>query len=195
VTPMSEIEWLVANKPDGAIVVIDEAYIHFAGTPTASHLVAANKDVIVLRTFSKVFGMAGMRMGYVMARPDLIAKMMRYDGGMQSGSLPLPSLACATASITQTELIAGRRLEMRDARAMACEHLKARGLRVIPGSNANMFMVDWRSRSAADMQVALRAQSVEIGRSWDVWPTVSRITVGSMTEMVFFCDAVDRVIA
>jgi histidinol-phosphate aminotransferase len=119
--------------------------------------------------------------------------MMRYDGGMQSGSLPLPSLACATASITQTDLIAGRRQEMRDARAMACEHLKARGLRFIP-SNANMLMVDWKSRSAADMQVALRAQSVEIGRSWEVWPTVSRITVGSMAEMEFFCDAVDRVI-
>jgi histidinol-phosphate aminotransferase len=194
VTPMAEIEWLVANKPDGAVVVIDEAYIHFAGTPTASHLAAAGKDVIVLRTFSKVFGMAGMRMGYIMARPDLIAKMMRYDGGMQSGSLPLPSLACATASITQTDLIAGRRHEMRDARAMACEHLRARGLRFIP-SNANMFMVDWKSRSAADMQVALRAQSVEIGRSWEVWPTVSRITVGSMAEMEFFCDALDRVIA
>jgi histidinol-phosphate aminotransferase len=45
------------------------------------------------------------------------------------------------------------------------------------------------------MQVALRAQSVEIGRSWEVWPTASRITVGSMAEMQFFCDAVDRVLA
>src|SRR5580700_10108683 len=193
ITSLADIEWLVANKPAGSMVMVDEAYTHFAGVPLASYMAAADKDVIVLRTFSKVFGMAGMRMGYIMARPDLIAKMMRYDGGMQSGSLPLPSLACATASITQTDLIAGRRQEMRDARAMACEHLKARGLRFIP-SNANMLMVDWKSRSAADMQVALRAQSVEIGRSWEVWPTVSRITVGSMAEMEFFCDAVDRVI-
>jgi histidinol-phosphate aminotransferase len=194
VTPMAEIEWLVANKPDGGIVVIDEAYTHFAGVPTASHLAAADKDVVVLRTFSKIFGMAGMRMGYIMARPDLIAKMMRYDGGMQSGSLPLPSLACATASITQTDSIVARRQEMREARAMACEHLKKRGLRFIP-SNANMVMVDWKSKSAAEMQAALRAQSVEIGRSWPVWPTVSRITVGSMDEMEFFCGAVDKVIA
>jgi histidinol-phosphate aminotransferase len=194
VTPIAEIEWLVANKPDGAIVVIDEAYTHFAGVPTASHLAAADKDVVVLRTFSKIFGMAGMRMGYIMARPDLIAKMMRYDGGMQSGSLPLPSLACATASITQADSIVARRREMREARAMACEHLKKRGLRFIP-SNANMVMVDWKSKSAAEMQAALRAQSVEIGRSWPVWPTVSRITVGSMDEMEFFCGALDKVIA
>ena len=66
-----------------------------------------------MRTFSKIFGMAGMRMGYIMARPDIIAKMMRYDGGMQSGALPLPSLACATASLTAADLIAARREEMR----------------------------------------------------------------------------------
>ena len=77
---------------------------------------------------------------------------------------------------------------------MACEHLKKRGLRFIP-SNANMVMVDWKSKSAAEMQVALRAQSVEIGRSWPVWPTVSRVTVGSMDEMEFFCGALDKVIA
>ena len=95
-------------------------------------MATADKDVIVMRTFSKIFGMAGMRMGYVMARPDIIAKMMRYDGGMQSGALPLPSLACATASLTAADLIAARRAEMREARAMAIDHVKKRGLTVMP---------------------------------------------------------------
>jgi histidinol-phosphate aminotransferase len=75
VTPLAEIEWLLANKPVGSIVVIDEAYTHLAGVPTASSMAAAGKDVVVLRTFSKIFGMAGMRMGYVMARPDLIDRV------------------------------------------------------------------------------------------------------------------------
>lgn len=193
VTPIADIEWLVANKPDGAVVVIDEAYIHFAGTPTTSYLAAAGKDVIVLRTFSKIFGMAGMRVGYIMARPDYIAKMMRYDGGMQSGALALPSIACATASLTQADLIVARRREMQDARAMTFEHLRKRGLKVIP-SHANMLMVDWK-RPAQDMQVAIRAQSVEIGRSWPVWPTVSRVTVGSFAEMEMFCAAADKALA
>src|SRR5947209_9255862 len=87
-TKKADIEWLVANKPAGSIVLVDEAYTHFADVPTTSYMAAAGKDVVVMRTFSKIFGMAGMRMGYVMARPDLIAKMMRYDGGMQSGALP-----------------------------------------------------------------------------------------------------------
>src|SRR5882762_137168 len=192
VTPLADIEWLVANKPAGSIVLIDEAYTHFAGVPTASYMAKADKDVIVMRTFSKIFGMAGMRMGYVMTRPDIITKLMRYDGGMQSGALPLPSLACATASLTAADLIAARRKEMQEARGMTLEHLKKRKLKVI-GSDANMFMVDWKTKAAKDMQVAFRIQDVEIGRSWPIWPTVSRVTVGSMEDMTAFCAALDKV--
>ena len=192
VTPVEDIEWLVANKPAGSMVLIDEAYTHFAGVPTCSFMATAGKDVIVMRTFSKIFGMAGMRMGYIMARPDIIAKMMRYDGGMQSGALPLPSLACATASLTAADLIAARRAEMREARGMTIEHLKKRGLTVLP-TNANMLMIDWKSKPAKDMLAAFRTQSVEIGRSWPIWPTVSRVTVGSGDEMKAFCEALDKV--
>ncbi len=60
ITPKDEIEYLVANKPKGAIVLLDEAYIHLSKTAEpGSPMVAAGKDVIVLRTFSKLYGMAG----------------------------------------------------------------------------------------------------------------------------------------
>ena len=192
ITPIADIEWLVANKPEGSIVLVDEAYTHFAGVPTASYLAAAGKDVVVMRTFSKIFGMAGMRMGYIMARPDLIGRMMRYDGGMQSGALPLPSLACATASLTAADIIAARRHQMREARGMTIEHLKKRGLAVLP-TDANMIMIDWKTKPAREMLAAFRTQSVEIGRSWPIWPTVSRVTVGSMDDMTAFCGALDKV--
>ena len=194
ITPIADIEWLIANKPAGSVVLVDEAYTHFAGVPVASPLVTAGRDVIVLRTFSKIFGMAGMRMGFTMARPDILAKMMRYDGGMQSGALPLPSLACATASLTAAPLIAARRTEMVQARGIALDHLRARNIAVKP-TNANMFMIDWKTRPAKDVQAAFRAQSVEIGRSWPIWPTVSRVTVGSAAEMKAFCIALDKVLA
>ncbi|HWM67901.1 MAG TPA: pyridoxal phosphate-dependent aminotransferase [Steroidobacteraceae bacterium] len=193
VTPLADIEWLVANKPEGSIVLIDEAYTHFAGVPTASYMAKSNKDVIVMRTFSKIFGMAGMRMGYVMTRPDIITKLMRYDGGMQSGALPVPSLACATASLTAADLIAARRKQMQEARAMTLEHLKKRKLTVVSNTDANMFMIDWKTKAAQDMKLAFRTQSVEIGRNWPIWPTVSRVTVGSMDDMTAFCAALDKV--
>ncbi len=192
ITPLADLEWLLDNKPADAMVLIDEAYTHFAGVPTASYLAAKRKDVVVMRTFSKIFGMAGMRMGYIMTDPVNIGRMMRYDGGMQSGALPLPSLACATASLTAAPLIAARRAEMQVARGIALDHLKARKLDVKPTS-ANMFMIDWKTKPAHEMQAAFRTQSVEIGRSWPIWPTVSRVTVGSAAEMKAFCMALDKV--
>jgi histidinol-phosphate aminotransferase len=197
VTPLADIEWLVANKPEGSIVLVDEAYIHFADPATrtsAAPMVAAGKDVVVLRTFSKIFGMAGMRMGYCMARPDILEKLMRYDGAMQSGALPGPSLACATASLTAVGHILERKLQMEAARACGVEHAQKRGFKVLP-TRANMFMIDWKTRPARDVQRAFREQGIAIGRSWPVWPTMSRITVGSMAEMEAFCRAFDKVTA
>src|SRR5207302_7964906 len=71
-TPHSEIEHLLEHKPSGSVVMVDEAYIHFAGAPSTLGLVKAGKDLIVLRTFSKIYGMAGLRCGFAIARPDLL---------------------------------------------------------------------------------------------------------------------------
>lgn len=192
ITPLEDIEWLILHKPEGSMVLVDEAYTHFAGVPVASSFATRYKDVIVMRTFSKIFGMAGLRMGFIMTQPANIAKMMRYDRGMQSGALPLPSLACATASLTAATLIAQRKAEMEAARGFTLDHLKKRGPTVVP-TNANMIMIDWKTNPAAQVQAAFRTQSVEIGRSWPIWPTVSRITVGSMEDMQNFAIALDKV--
>ena len=193
VTPLDDIAWLVKNKPAGAKVLVDEAYIHWAGVPSAVALIKDSPDVLVLRTFSKMFGMAGMRMGFVMGRPEDLARMMRYDGGMQSGSLPLPSLACARASLGEKAAIAERRATMEAARDYAQQAVRAEGLRLVEGSRANMFMIDWRDRKGSAMQQAFRAQGVEIGRSWDIWPNMSRVTVGSLDEMRRFAAVLRKV--
>lgn len=193
-TPLEDIAWLVKNKPAGAKVLVDEAYIHFSGTPSAAALLAGSEDVIVLRTFSKLFGMAGMRMGYAMTHPANIAKMQRYDGDVLSGSLPLPSLVCATASLKQAALIVQRRREMELNLAFVTAEVKRRGFQILP-SRANMFMIDWGGKDAKVMRKAFRKQGVEIGRSWAIWPGRSRVTVSSRGEMLTFLKALDRVIA
>src|SRR5262249_32847936 len=71
-TSHADIEQLVEKKPKDAIVLVDEAYLHFCDTPSAIDLVKADKDVIVLRTFSKLYGMAGLRCGFAVAKPDLL---------------------------------------------------------------------------------------------------------------------------
>ncbi len=193
VTPIADIAWLVENKPAGSIVLVDEAYLHFAGTPSAAYLAAQGKDVVVLRTFSKIFGMAGLRLGLSMARPDLHDRMMRYDGEMQSGALSVVALATGGTALLQADEIVARRREMVAVRERTFAHLQQRGIRYLP-SDANMFMVDWR-RPAPEMKAAFAAEKIDIGRSWAIWPTRSRITVGSADDMRGFCAAVDRITA
>jgi len=74
-TPHSDLEYLVENTPKGSIVMVDEAYLHFCDAPSTLDFVKAGKDVVVLRTFSKTYGMAGLRCGFAIARPDLIDKI------------------------------------------------------------------------------------------------------------------------
>src|SRR5215469_13045100 len=195
-TPMADIEWLVDNKPEGAVVVIDEAYIHWTpGFPdnTATHLARAGKDVLVMRTFSKIFGMAGMRVGYYMARPDIIKKLQMYDDGFLSFQLPVPSAACATASITEAGLIARRRQELIATRTMVEDRLTKRKFKIIGPSQANMLMIDWKTKTAKEMQAAFRARDVEIARTFPAWPTVSRITIGSKADMEGFFAALEKI--
>ena len=193
VTPLAEIEWLVANKPADSVVLIDEAYLHFSEAPSAAHLAATRTDVMVMRTFSKLFGMAGMRLGLTFAAPELHKRMMRYDGFQVTGTLPMTAVACGNAAYTQADLIKARRAEMVAVREETIAQLKQRGLTVHPNSQANMFMVDWGDRQAKDVQAALLAQKVQIGCNWAIWPTVSRVTVGSASEMASFVTAVDAV--
>ncbi|HEY2706808.1 MAG TPA: pyridoxal phosphate-dependent aminotransferase [Caulobacteraceae bacterium] len=193
-TPIADIQWLLANKSPDAIVLVDEAYIHWADAPNAAKLACSRNDMIVMRTFSKLFGMAGMRLGLTIAHPDIYKRMMRYDGQQVNYMLPMTAVACGTASLGLADKIAARRGEMISAREETLAHLKKRGLSYIP-SRANMFMVDWGAgKSPKAMMAAFLAEGVQIGRSWDAYPTMSRVTVGSADEMKTFRAALDKIL-
>src|SRR5205807_2810547 len=81
ITAKNDIDWLVANLPANTTLLIDEAYIHFGESPElASALphVRQGKNVIVTRTFSKIYGMAGMRVGFAAANADWVARMAPF---------------------------------------------------------------------------------------------------------------------
>ena len=79
VTPDADIDWLVEHLPHDAVLLLDEAYVHFADCRMRSDLVAAGKRVIVLRTFSKIYGMAGLRAGAALGQPGLLSRMSRLQ--------------------------------------------------------------------------------------------------------------------
>src|SRR5271157_2246128 len=113
-TSLSDIEYLVENKPESSIVLVDEAYIHFSDAPSAIDMVKARKDVIVLRTFSKIYGMAGLRCGFAIARPDLVRRLENYGGG---NPMPVTAVVAASASLKEPQLVAERKRINEEIRA------------------------------------------------------------------------------
>jgi histidinol-phosphate aminotransferase len=190
-TSQEDIAWLVANKPKGAIVMIDEAYTHI--TPTApfnSPMVAAGKDVVILRTFSKIYGMAGLRAGAAMGRPDLLAKIDNYS---QNGMLPITSMAAAQASLKDKNLIPERRKKIGDVRNDVFSFLDKHNFSFVP-SVSNCFMVDVK-RPGGEIAQAMAKEKVIIGRVWRAWPNHVRVTVGLPDEMDKFKAAFLKVMA
>ncbi len=140
VTRREDIDRLVAAKPRGCVVLIDEAYLHFSTAPSATPLVAAGKDVIVLRSFSKLYGMASLRAGAALGRPDLLERLRGFGG---LALLPAPAMAGATASLQDKALVPERRRVLAEVRADLCAWLGKKGIAYIP-SEANMVMIDGR---------------------------------------------------
>lgn len=189
-TPRKDIDYLLANKAKDAIVVLDEAYTHFSSkAERGSDLVAAGKDVVVLRTFSKVYGMAGIRAGFALGRPDLLDKLRPFGAGM----LPITGLACATASLGVKNLVAERREINRRIREDTFEFLEKRKISYIL-SETNFFMMEV-GRPGVEFAKALAEEKVFIGRVWPVWPTKVRVTVGTQDDMDKFKAAVEKVMA
>lgn len=188
ITSHSDIEYLLEKKPKDSIVLVDEAYIHFSDAQSAIDLVKADKDLIVLRTFSKIYGMAGLRCGFAIGRPDLLAKMHDLGGW---NSMPVTAVVAAAASLKDPQLVPERKRINAEIREQTFQWLDRNGYSYIP-SQGNCFLLDTK-RPGKDVIDAMARQNVIIGRIWPVMPTYVRITVGTRLEMEQFQAAFKRV--
>src|SRR5271165_1837650 len=187
-TPHADIEYLVENKPKGSVVMVDEAYLHFSDAPSTLDLVKAGKDVVVLRTFSKTYGLAGLRCGFAIARPELLDKIMDRSGW---NFMPITAVVAASASLKDPGLVAERRRINASVRQETFQWLERNGYSYIP-SEANHFLLDTK-RPAKQVIDAMAQQNVFIGRIWPIMPTCTRITVGTHEEMEKFQEALQKV--
>jgi histidinol-phosphate aminotransferase len=189
-TSRSDIEYAVANAPKDTVLLIDEAYIHLCDAPRSLDFVKEGKNVIVLRTFSKLYGMAGIRMGFAIGRPDLLSKITPFSGG---NALPITAVAAAKASLLETDLVATRKKIIADTRAQTMAWLKSEGYAITP-SESNCFMLDVK-RPGKEVLAALAAKDMYVGRIWPAWPNCVRITVGTPDEMMAFRKAFTEVMS
>ncbi len=193
-TPRKDMEYILANKPKDAVLVIDEAYIHFSGRDNMStDLVAKDKDVIVLRTFSKIYGMAGLRAGIVYAKPEYQAQLAKFDRG---GNLSVATMACAAASLKASATVIPERVAVyQKNRALAYDQMAKLGVSYIP-TVGNFFMMSVKGMTAAQVGNAMAAKKVHLAGAnrWPEWPNHIRVTVGSFDEMTKFNAALAQVV-
>jgi histidinol-phosphate/aromatic aminotransferase/cobyric acid decarboxylase-like protein len=192
-TSRKDFEYILANKKKDAVLIVDEAYVHFAGPENMStELVRQDKDVVVLRTFSKIYGMAGLRAGALYGRPDLLDKVAEFGG---HGHLPVTASACAAASMKVGPSLMKERLEINKRnRELAYEHIEKVGASYIP-STSNFFMMSAKGMTGEQVGQAMAAKKVLLaGNRWPEWPEHIRVTVGTYEEMGKFNAALDLVV-
>jgi histidinol-phosphate aminotransferase len=188
-TSRADIEYVLANKPPGSVLLLDEAYLHFSEASPCSDLVAKDKDILILRTFSKIYGMAGIRAGAAMGRPELLEKLKPLG----AGAMPVTGMVAATASLKTPKLVPERRKINKDVREDVFSFLVKKNISFVP-SVSNCFMVDVK-KPGAEVVKAMAAEKVYIGRVWPAWPTHVRVTVGTAPEMEKFKTALTKVLA
>ncbi len=189
-TSREDIDYLLANKPLGSILLLDEAYVHLANMSPNSDLVAADKDVIILRTFSKLYGMAGLRAGAAFGRPDLLSKVSPYS----AGALPVTGMVGAAASLKiSPKLVPERRKIIASVRDDVSSWLTSKNIQFVP-SQSNKIMIDVK-RPGQQVIQAMFKEKVLIGRVWPAWPTHVRVSIGTADEMAKFKTAFAKVMA
>ena len=194
-TPRKDFEYILANKAKDAVLIIDEAYVHFAGPENYStELVRQDKDVIVLRTFSKIYGMAGLRMGATFGRPDLINKIRAFGG---SGMLPVTATACAAASMKANPGLLLERVKInKQNRDLALEHIQKVGASYMGEPVGNFFMMSIKGMTGAQVGTAFGNKKIQLAgaQRWPSTPQHIRVTVGTKEEMTKFNAVLDQVI-
>ena len=162
-------------------VLVDEAYHEFVEDPsyaTAIPQVKNDPRLVVSRTFSKVYGLAGFRVGYAIAHPDTITAMRPWRVG---NGINLGAAAGAVAAMSAPAHIKEELRKSREARAFTRRFFEGLGYKVEP-SETNFLMVNIR-RDSKEFKDACLAKSVMIGRQFPQFKQHSRISIGSMDEM------------
>jgi histidinol-phosphate aminotransferase len=193
ITPRDELRDFVAKTPRETMILMDEAYFHYADSPDYESMIPLVKDhpnLIVSRTFSKIYGMAGLRCGYCVAQKETIERMRQQQ---MWDSVNIMALAAASASLDDLDQVPnGQRLNA-EAKQFTTSELARMGYKTIP-SQANFIMVDCK-RPVVPLIQAMKQRNVHIGRLFPALPNHMRVTIGKKSEMEAFLSAFRDVMA
>lgn len=187
ITPKSEIRDFIKRVPPQTMILVDEAYFHYADSPDFESVIPMVKDhpnLIVARTFSKIYGMAGLRCGYCIAQRETLRSMRPHQTW---DSVNIMALAAAIASLNDSDQLANGQRWNKQTRQFVSSEIGKLGYQHIP-SDANFIMIDLK-RPVRPMIDALRQRRIQVGRVFPALPNHLRVTIGKQSEMETFVGA------
>ena len=193
--PKPELDRLVASLPEHIVTTVDEAYFEFAketsAYPDALEHVRAGRNVVVLRTFSKIYGLAGLRIGYAFAPPEVCVAMNKVREPFNTTG---PAQAAAIAALDDEEHCERSRAHVRAERSFLAAELGRRGATVHP-SLGNFLLVELPVPYAPiDVEFARRGVILRPMAGWG-FPLCFRVSVGTHAENTRFLAVFDEVLA
>jgi histidinol-phosphate aminotransferase len=193
VTARDDLLAFVRELPEDVLPVLDEAYFDYLEPSgrfdAVADLVRAGDDVLALRTFSKLYGLAGLRVGYGVGPPALVAAMRKVQRGYDVGAA---AQVAALASLDDGAEVEARRTANREAIAALTAMLQARGLEPLSGSVTNFVLVDVGTDADRAAETLLGAGvAVQSGVPFGA-PTSLRIGAGTSAELALLDAALAR---
>jgi histidinol-phosphate aminotransferase len=192
ITPKNDLAEFLSKISPATIVLVDEAYHHYVESKDYESVIPLVKqypNLIVARTFSKIYGMAGLRCGYCVTQRANIERMRTHQTW---DSVNIMALVAATASLKDADHVERFRKMNSEVKKSVCADLDALGYHYIP-SHANFMMIDLR-RDARPIISALRTRGVEVGRLFPALPNFMRVTIGTAPEMKVFMENFKQVL-
>jgi histidinol-phosphate aminotransferase len=187
-----ELARFASSVPTSTTILVDEAYAHFVEDPsfrTALDLVAKHPNVVVARTFSKIYGMAGLRLGYAVGSKERVGELAKYA---TSSNANAAVLAAARASLDDPDLVSRQRRLLNDTRRWLVAQMNREGRRTIP-SHTNFVMIDIGGDVKPVIQ-AFRDRNILVGRRFPSLPNWLRVTIGTTDEVKTFAAALQEIV-
>ena len=186
ITPDKSLRSFLSAVPAEASVLVDEAYHHYATSSDYSSVmdvVAKQPNLIVSRTFSKIYGLAGLRCGYCVAQETTIKKLSAQQAW---DSVNILALTAARASLGDQIHVAEHRKRNSETKAWLRDNVQRAGFQMLP-SEANFVMIDI-GRDVKPVITSMRANGVAVGRLFPAMPHHLRVTIGKPEEMQRFVE-------
>lgn len=194
ITNATELKDFCSKVSEKVPVFVDEAYIELSDNgikDSMVSLVSEGKDVMIARTFSKIHGMAGLRIGYLVGKEENIKKINKVTrGGM---GITGPSIMAATTSLQGDQFLNMSKAKIAEARDFTKKYLELKGYKFLPSqTNFIIFEIDMDGKDFLD-KIYSEQVGVRAFKFWDKnW---CRVSIGTMDEMKLFTNAMDKIFA